>query len=272
VPGLNPALPLLLALTLALPADHTKVASSNKEILRQAEAAFRLGVASQARVQEARRNFTEAAQRFGELHEHGVRSPALYLDLGNAEYLAGRPERALWAYHCGLRLDPNDRPLREHLHWARLRVQYPSGGYGRPAADVWPSFLPRPTPDLTLAGTATCYTLACFVATLWWWRRNRRLLIASLTLLGLAIGGLLILGWLSSQADYEQAHPLLIVVEETPLYRGNGPSYPSHPDVPSLPHGLEARQLLRRGSWLQVQLSSGEIGWLPSSAVLIVSP
>jgi hypothetical protein len=55
------------------------------------------------------------------------------------------------------------------------------------------------------------------------------------------------------------------------LLRGNGPSYPPRYEARLHP-GAEARSLCRRGDWLQVELSGGEVGWLPRSAVLVDEP
>jgi len=258
----------LLALVWALAGTNAGIPDA--DLLRQAEEAFRLGAGSQARVQQARRHFSQAADLFGALERRGVRSPALYLDLGNAAFLAGQPARALWAYHCGLRLDPNDRRLREHLTLVRARLPYPPGLEG-PPADAWPPGLSRPTPRGALFTACLSYPLVCLLATLWLRRRDRRLLGACLALLAVLGGSLGTFGWLSARAEHDTAHPLVIVAEETPLYRGNGPSYPTHPDVPTLPPGLEARELRRRGGWLQVQLTGGATGWIPAAAALVVN-
>jgi hypothetical protein len=74
------------------------------------------------------------------------------------------------------------------------------------------------------------------------------------------------------QADIDRRTPLVVLQENTSFQRGNGVNYPQQSDLPVLPRGLEARQLHRRGSWLQLRLSSGEIGWVPRSAVLVVEP
>ena len=52
--------------------------------------------------------------------------------------------------------------------------------------------------------------------------------------------------------------------------QGNGMSYPPRRDLP-LSRGVEARLLYNRGAWLQVQLASGEVGWLARSDVLVNS-
>jgi hypothetical protein len=257
VPGLS-ALLITLAAANSSPADE--------QLLRQAEEKFRAGVAAQARVQEARRHFAEAAELFGELERRGVRSTGLYLNLGNAAYLAGQPARALWAYHSGLRLDQGNRPLRKHRDIVRAGVHYPPGGLARPDADPWFPVAQAPA----MLATLGLYAAACVAAALWLRRRSRPLLgiltaLALMTLLGLTAS---VRAW--RQSEYDRAQPLVIVVTETGLYRGNGASYPTHPDLPAVGPGVEARLRLRRGAWLQVQFSSGEVGWLPASALLIV--
>jgi hypothetical protein len=35
---------------------------------------------------------------------------------------------------------------------------------------------------------------------------------------------------------------------------------------------MEAQQIHRRGHWLQIRLSTGEVGWVPASNLLVVEP
>jgi hypothetical protein len=244
---------------------------SNDERAARAAERFRQGVENVRSVAEARRRFTEAADDFYRLHERGVRSGGLYLALGNAEALAGRWPRAIWAYHCGLRLDPNNRALRDHLAYARSLVDYPSGGRGLPERGAWPAWLHRPTAGEWLTAAAAAYTLAWFAGG-WWCVRRRPLplfLLTGFVVLAISSGA----GYLVTErnAQYDRRHPLVVVGDDgTTFHRGNGPSYPLNADVPNLPAGLEARRLLRRGAWLQLQLSAGEVGWVPADRVLVV--
>ena len=48
------------------------------------------------------------------------------------------------------------------------------------------------------------------------------------------------------------------------LRAGNGLSYPPRYETP-LNRGVEARLLFARGAWLQIELSGGEIGWVPAA-------
>lgn len=263
MPGVTTLLGLLLALAPAAAPDDAALAD-------RAAAAFHQGCACRDRALEAQARFRESASLYEQLRQRGVRNPALYRNLGNAEYLAGRPERALWAYRSGLLLAPNDRALREGLALARARVTYPADGSLIRAVESWPAWLPRPSPGSLFAVVGASYVLACLFVTLWLWRRGATILIgagAAVVLLFVSLFGL----WNSARAaEDDRRHPPVVIVTETSLYRGNAASYPTDPDVPTLPRGLEARLLGRRGGWLRVQLAGGPSGWVPETAALVV--
>jgi hypothetical protein len=260
-----PSLTALL-MTLALAGTEAR----DEQLLRAAEEAFRAGIANQARVQQAQANFAQAAAILERLEDQGLSNRFLYLDLGNAYFLAGRADRAVWAYQCGLLLDPNDGRLREQLALARAAVRYPPGSSLQSPAEPWPLWLPPPTQNLALGIALVSYTGLCIFITFWLPRRTvsvRRAAAACLVVTAVCLG---CFAWLRGQSEDLVRHPLVVLVEPTPLLLGNGPSYPPHPDVPTLPRGMEVRQRLRRGSWLQVELPGGARGWLPASSVLVV--
>jgi hypothetical protein len=245
-------------------------AGADDETLAQAQEHFRQGVENLRSVSESRRLFAAAAADLARLQQEGVRTADLYLALGNAEALAGRWPRAIWAYECGLRLDPNDRTLRQHRDYARTLVNYPAGGRGRPTAELWPGWLHRPAPGEWLLAAAIAYSLVWFAGAWWYVRRRTLPLVTTLGLAALAIAA--VGGWYIDveKAAYDRLHPLAVVAaDNTPLYRGNGPNYPLNADVPSLSAGMEVRVLHERGAWLHVQLGTGEIGWLVRARVLI---
>ncbi len=240
------------------------------EVLAHGCERFQLGVERLRSVAESRRLCAEAAADFARLQQGGANTPALYLALGNAEALAGRWPQAIRAYESGRRLDPNDAVLRAHLEYAWSLVSYPPSGRGRPVPDAWPAWLHRPSADELLLVAAVAYSLAWLAGGWWYVRRQAMALAAGLFASALLAG----FGYFLSvqQAEYDRQHPLVVVAADgTTLHRGNGPSYPLHADVPNLPAGLEARVMYERGSWLQVQLSTGEIGWVPRDHVLVVA-
>lgn len=263
----------LVVATLLCAADQPLNAAQTEEaIVARAETTFRSGVESGPRILIARRHFSEATDAYRELHERNVRSPALYRNLGNAAVLADRWPEAIWAYQCGLRLDPNDRQMREHLAFARGKVLYPSGGQGRPEQETWPSWLHQPSVSDYLHLIIGCYLLFWLAATGAWLRGSIRLALGAILLIAVAFGTSVIMDRQIKRADFDREMPLVVLAVNTEFYRGNADNYPKHESTPQLPRGLEARQLHRRGAWLQIRLSTGETGWVPAASVLIVQP
>lgn len=250
---------------------------SDAEVLAQAEAAFQRGVQDKSRFLLARKHFSESADRYLELHRRDVRSPALYGSLGNAAMLADRWPEAIWAYHMGLALDPNDAVMREHLDFARRKVLYPPSGEGRPDADTWPDWLHRPTILESWCVFAACYCAALLTATLGFlWRRRRTerdltgLWLIVLAELLVAAVAAVALWHAQAQFELDNRTPLVVIAENTAFYQGNATSYPQHATLPMLPRGMEVRQIHRRGAWLQIRLSTGEVGWVPLEGALVV--
>jgi hypothetical protein len=70
----------------------------------------------------------------------------------------------------------------------------------------------------------------------------------------------------------EQQHPLVVIADDGVLLRkGNGLSYPPRYETP-LNRGVEARLLVSRGDWLQIELEGGEIGWVPREYARVDNP
>ena len=88
---------------------------------------------------------------------------------------------------------------------------------------------------------------------------------------GVSLAALAVLGGLSWQdaRARSDARPLVVVADDVFLRRGNADSYPPRLE-PKLPRGAEARELGRRGGWVQVELAGGAAGWVPEASLLPV--
>lgn len=243
---------------------------SDRDILERAATEFQEGVHLRQSREQARPHFRNAAGYFEELRRRGAGNPALSRNLGNAYLLAGDLPNAILAYRRGLRLTPNDFDLRESLIEARASVAYPaSGDLGRPRSDDRPPWLPHLRSRWLMFAATGCYVLGCVGVTRWRMVRRGRLLTAGL--LALLLAGVLS-GWLALRAhdrNEREIHPLVVIARDGVLLRrGNGATFPPRYDTP-VNRGVEARLLFERGGWVQIELSGGEIGWVPRDTVLV---
>lgn len=246
---------------------------SDREVAERAESEFQEGVNLRHATDKARPHFRSAAEHFEELRRRGASNTILYRNLGNAYLLADDLPHAILSYRRGLRLAPNDRALRENLIEARARVVYPpSGGLGRPPSDSRPPWLPRLGAEWLAIATVTSWVLAWMCLTRWLMTRRGRLLAAGIAGFLLAV---LLSVWLvvrTGDVQDQSAHPLVVIAQDGVLLRrGNGPAFPPRYDT-AINRGVEARLLFERGGWVQIELSSGEIGWLPREHVLVDEP
>ncbi|HEV3436153.1 MAG TPA: hypothetical protein VG122_02265 [Gemmata sp.] len=243
---------------------------SDAAILAIAEQSFAEGTALRNDSAKARPAFARSAIGYDELWQRGYRNPDLTLNRAHTHRLAGDLPGAIAALHQGLAAARWSRPLQVALEDARSAVGYPLVGdlasQCRPTSS--PTIGNRMSPVEAWSIAALLWLLACggmarFVMTrAGWW----------LMFAGLAMAVLVLLGgvWLQDyrQRQREAADPLLIVADDVFLSKGNWNSETYMPRLePKLPRGVEVRALSHRGGWVQVQLASGIIGWLPESAV-----
>jgi hypothetical protein len=256
-----------------LAASGGSEAHSDAQVLAQAESAFRAGLERRDDPARARASFLQAAEGYEQLRRRGDDNAGLHGNLANAYLLAGDLPHAILAYRRGLRFAPSDRRLQEGLAFARSQVAYPpSSPLGRPPLEQRPPWLPRVATAWYLAVALVAYTLGCLALARWWMMRRGRLLglvgVAFLAAL-LSAAGLVVEEW--RDANFVD-RPLVVIAEDGVLLRsGNGLRYPPRSDIP-LNRGVEARLLFVRGDWLQVELSGGEVGWVPREYALVDEP
>ncbi len=249
---------LVMLLLLADTAD-TAVAGA-------AEEAFGRGVECRDRGEKSRAHFRTAAEGFEELRRRGVRNALLERDLGNAYLLADDLPQAILAYRRGLRMQPNDRVLRRNLEAARQRVLFlESSGLGRPPEERRPPWLPH-APRTLFAGAVLAYLAFWLLLTRWYMVRRGALLSAAGVCLAVAAAGTLLL---VAGGLLESSRPVVVIAADgVRLRKGNGQSFSPRHDTP-LNRGVEASLLYRKGGWLQIELSGGEVGWVSADQALV---
>jgi hypothetical protein len=241
--------------------------ASDQDLLRQAETAFEEG--RQKQPPAARADFGRSAAAYEELRQRGIHNPDLYGNQGNAYLLADDLPRAILAYRRGLHLRPNDTRLQRNLTYAREQVIYAAPGrFARPLIRQRPPWLPRLTTPWSIGFALLVYALGWAAVSRWLMKRQEGFLYSAAG--GFVATALLAVGFLlEAQAERDELrHPLVVVARDgVPLYRGNGTSYPHHEQP--LNRGVEARLRFDKGAWLQIELASGEVGWVPRGDVLV---
>jgi hypothetical protein len=241
-------------------------------LLTQAEAAFHAGVQARAKPEEARPLFQRSAACYETLRQHGHDNADLDGNLGNARLLAGDLAGAILAYCEGLALAPNNRRLRTQLAYARRQVLRDPSGFDRPPDEepfFWQEYLASAP---LLYGCGLVYALGWLGMAAGWAVGRLRWILLGAAALGVAVTVGTGAWWAERSQQAERAHPVAVMARDGVYLRtGNGRSYPRRSDVP-LHRGVEAGLLFSRGDWLQVELPSGEVGWVPRSEVLLSDP
>ncbi|MFL5330155.1 MAG: hypothetical protein ACJ8C4_14735 [Gemmataceae bacterium] len=147
----------------------------------------------------------------------------------------------------------------EGMALARAQVAIPSGLNAellRPEETWYPGWLLHP---LMFVICFFAYLAFCFAIAAWALSRRARWLRISCLL---AIPTLITFTSLFVQRErmeHELKAPFVVMLIETPLRSGNGIEYP---EIIRLPRGTEARRLIQRGDWTQLELASGVQGWV----------
>jgi hypothetical protein len=246
------------------------VSGTSAELAEHAEEEFRQGVELRHAADRARPHFEVAAACFEEVRRRGAHNAVLYRNLGNAHLLAGAVPQAILAYRRGLHLAPRDPDLLRGLGEAREHVAYPrSSTFAHPPADVGVPWLPALHSLWLFALAAALYAAAWLGLTRWRMTRRPRVLVMSAGGFVAALAVTLVLLLMARQEGERAAHPLVVIAEDrVPLRKGNSLAFPPRYDTP-LPRGAEARLLFERDGWLQIELSGGEVGWVPRASALV---
>jgi hypothetical protein len=248
------------------------VGQSSETLAEQGEAAFAEGVRLRLNTDQARPHFHTAAHCFEEIRRRGASNPILYRNLGHAHLLAGELPEAILAYRRGLRLDPANGDLQQGLSAARAQVVYAADGVGWPPDSSRLPWLPRLRSEWLLAAAVVFYLLGCLALTRWLMTRRPLLFRLGVPAL-LAAVVLTVLVVLAARVEAQQtAQPLVVITEDgVVLRKGNGLTFPPRCESP-LNRGVEARLLFQRGDWLQIELATGEVGWVPGGMALVDRP
>ena len=212
----------------------------------------------------AQNKFSEAAADYEKLIAAGPVSPALYFNLGNANFKSGKIGRAIAAYRQAETLTPRDPDVRANLQFARAQVPGPTlqanllqRALGTLSLDEW-------TRLGAVALWVTCGLLA--------WRQIRPSLATALRGWTLLSGTAALTLWIAVALAFLQdpSRDSVIVSAREATVR-NGP-FDESPGAFTANDGAELRLLDRKDDWLQVTDGTRRIGWVKQDAVIYAPP
>jgi hypothetical protein len=244
------------------------LAPSDDELLARAEQFFAMGVRTKNDAALARPLFAKSAEAYDQLWNRGHNRPAIAANRARAHRLAGDLPGAIAALHEGRTVARYDRGLQVELAEARAAVPYHSEDLAaqcRPQQDR--GIGTRMSPIEAYLAVGGLWLIACLGVARFAMSRAPGWLAGT----GLALVAIIALGWLWREDWQARANlrPLVIVKHESRFKTGNGETWPDRLKW-SLPPGVEARELTRRGGWVQVELASGVAGWLPETSLIEV--
>jgi tetratricopeptide (TPR) repeat protein len=233
--------------------------SGQQALLDQGNRAFEQALDS-TNEQQAQGYYRQAIEAYQQLLTAGVHNAKLHYNLGNAYFLHHDLGRAILHYRRGLQLEPANQRLRANLRYARSQR----------LDQIDPSAQRALVTRLLFwhddIGLQTQVTLALIGFLLAWggafahlvWRRPFYLWCMAAAAFGFV---LLASSALVVHAHHATARHGVVVVQETPVRKGNGASYALQFPQP-LHSGAEFLVQERRGSWLHIRLDNGARGWI----------
>lgn len=211
----------------------------------------------------AEQDYEGARAAYEKIVKQGTVDPAVFLNLGHAEYRLDRPALAAINYRRALALDPADTAARSSLEHVQRELAQPAPGVG--FAD--------------LAGQYVSFDLLALIGSLCFW--------AGLLLVVYAVfsagrrTGLLVLGIFIAMAGatavaLSWAGDSRIALAQTSIVTDDAVARSAPAEngqkLSDLKKGAAVRVLAARDGWSLVRLPVGVDGWVPTGALEAVFP
>lgn len=209
-------------------------------------------------------NYGPAREAFQQLVDAGSRNPAVFLNLGHADYRLGRNVEAAINYRRALALDPSDAAARRSLEHvlAKLGIPGPGLGFAEIVGQYVPFDLLATTGSLLLWGGVLSAAFAIFSTPV------RLGLIAAGVAIALAGATAVAVAWVGD-ARVSLAHKSIVVGAKA---EARSAPADNAQKLAVLPPGSEVALVAARGEWSLVRLPIGVEGWVKSDDLETLVP
>lgn len=257
--------------------DRTTLTQSQQKILlSEANAAYAHGGESvDSDSADAKEAFATAAQKYQLVVDSGISNYKLFLNLGNAYLQTGSLGRAIANYEKASRLAPRNTQVRKNLAFAAAQVVRSS----KPAASdssTSGSRSPLELSEYQSAISQWAVFIVCLAWVIFWGllilhALNERVVVgryasAALVFMLLAVGT----AWWSQSGLGPPQSSAVIIASSVTLHAGDGEQFGVVSTIDQA-EGQTVERLNARGAWTQVQTHDGQVGWLRSHDLEIIS-
>jgi tetratricopeptide (TPR) repeat protein len=203
--------------------------------------------------------FAEAAAAYDKIIQTGIRSPALYFNLGDAYFRSSQIGRAVAAFRSAAIVTPRDPDVRANLQFARNQVSGPT--LLRNRWEGWISHLSLN--EWTWLSVVSFWLLFMVLIARQFrpqWRNNGLIFCVALAVLFFGAG-------LGLMTMMHQEKVAVVTAHEVAVH--NGP-FEESPSSFTANDGAEFEILDQKDDWFQVTDRRGRIGWLKRELVAAV--
>jgi tetratricopeptide (TPR) repeat protein len=212
--------------------------------------------------------FEGALSIFESLVSSGVRNPEVYYNLGNCYYQQGEVGMAIANYRRAYMLSPRDDNIRANLEFLRSSVgfQDTTGAFDLDRVARIPGEIASPREWRVVFYGAYYLAVVCFLGVLFLGGGARRAALRALPILIV----IAVAGWAIAQhgvSRFMNSGEGVVVTDRSEFLSGPGAAFD---ELARLPDGVEVKIRSRSGIWVEVQLGTGEIGWVMEENLLTI--
>jgi tetratricopeptide (TPR) repeat protein len=204
--------------------------------------------------------FEGALRIFESIVSSGVRHPAVYYNLANCYYQQGEIGKAVANYRRARLLSPRDEDVRANLAFLRSSIgfQDTTGSFGLDRVARIPREIASPKEWRLVFYVAYYLGILCFLGVLFLSGGARRQALRALSVLIVVA----IVAWVIAEhglSRFTNPDEGVVVIDRSEFMSGPGAAFD---ELARLPDGVEVELRARSGIWVEVQLQTGEIGWV----------
>ena len=249
----------LTTLTLAFLAVITSVSGCSQPLSSDEVKQFQKGLDEFSQAQKPD-DYLKSVQTYLNLINMGVKSGAVYYNLGNAYAMAGDKPHALAAYRQAMPYMPSNPHLLDNIQSVGGKEQTVSLFENLFFWQNWISFSNKAL-IATVLSVLTTLTILAYLIFL-----KRPILYVSIVFVLLTV-----CAFVSVQYDYQrfvQTQRGVVTASKVVARKGDADTYAPAFTQP-LDAGVEFTVSQRRGDWLLIQLDDSHEGWIPVSSVIV---